>query len=183
MDWYAIFKFLHVASAVCWVGGGLVLVVLGIMAERKRDTPEMMHVVGQVARLSMAWFIPTSVLTVVFGVVVASIGNLWADAWVLIGLVGFAATFSTGNFVLKPTAEKIDKLTAGGRGDEALPEGKKLLEVAKFDYVMLFTVIADMVLKPSWSDVVLLVIMAVVIVAGTVVFLVPALRGSSAIPA
>ena len=30
MNWYDVFKFLHIAAAVCWIGGGVVLLMLGI---------------------------------------------------------------------------------------------------------------------------------------------------------
>ena len=106
--------------------------------------------------------------------------GLWSDAWVILGLVGFAATFCTGNFVIRPTADAIAAHEGQGRRDLALAAGNKLMKVAKFDYVMLFTVIADMVLKPEWSDVIVLAIMALVIAGGAALFLVPALRTETA---
>jgi uncharacterized membrane protein len=180
MDWYSIFKFLHVAAAVCWVGGGVVLMYLAVLAGRAKDDNAQMTVVKQTASLAMAWFIPASMGTLIFGIITATIGNAWSDAWVILGLLGFAATFTTGNFVIRPTADAIAKYEGEGKRDMALAEGKRLMQVAKFDYVMLFTVIADMVLKPQWSDIVLLVIMAVVLAAGAAVFLLPALQQKAA---
>ena len=180
MDWYAIFKFLHVAAAVCWVGGGVVLMYQAVLAARAKDDDAQMVVVKQTAGLAMNWFIPASMGTLVFGAVTATLGNMWSDAWVILGLLGFAATFVTGNFVIRPTADAIAAAETAGRRAEALAGGKKLMQVAKFDYVMLFTVIADMVFKPQWSDIVLLVVMAVVIAAGFAVFLLPALQQKSA---
>jgi len=180
MDWYSIFKFLHVAAAVCWVGGGVVLMFLGVLAGRAKDEDAQMVVVKQTASLAMAWFIPASLATVVFGLIVATLGGLWSEAWVILGLLGFAATFSTGNFIIKPTADAVAKHETEGKRELAVAQGRKLLTVAKFDYVMLFTVIADMVLKPAWSDVVLLAVMALVLIAGAALFLVPALRAQPA---
>ena len=88
--------------------------------------------------------------------------------------MGFAATFCTGNFILKPTADRISALAKEGKLDAAVAEGQRLLGVSKFDYVMLFTVVADMVLKPEWSSVWLLGIMAVVLIVGAGLFLLPA---------
>ena len=175
MDWYSISKFLHVVSAVCWVGGGVILMYQGLLAGRAKDTDAQMVVVKQTAALAMTWFIPASLATVVFGIATATLGNMWGDAWVILGLLGFVATFCTGNFVIKPAADAIAKNESEGKRDLAVAYGQKLLQVAKFDYVMLFTVIADMVFKPAWSDVVLLVVMAVVLVAGAALFLLPAL--------
>jgi uncharacterized membrane protein len=176
MDWYSIFKFLHVACAVCWVGGGVVLMFLAIRGQQAKDDDATMVVVKQTASLALIWFIPFSLATVVFGAVTATLGNMWGDAWVILGLLGFVATFCTGNFLIKPAADSIAKHETEGRREQALAEGKRLMTVAKFDYVMLFTVIADMVLKPAWSDVILLVIMALVLIAGAALFLLPALR-------
>lgn len=176
MDWYAILKFLHVTTAVCWVGGGVVLMYQGLIAGRRKDDDAQMVVVSQTAGLALNWFIPASLATVIFGAATATLGGMWGDAWVILGLLGFAATFVTGNFVIRPTADAIAAAEKAGRRAEALAGGKKLLAVAKFDYVMLFTVIADMVFKPQWSDTVLLIVMAVVLVAGVALFLLPALR-------
>ena len=180
MDWYSIAKFLHVVSAVCWVGGGVVLMYQAILAGRAKDDDAQMVVVKQTAALALTWFIPASLATVVFGIATATLGNLWSEAWVILGLLGFVATFCTGNFVIKPTADAIAKAETEGNRQLALRYGAKLMQVGKFDYVMLFTVIADMVLKPAWSDVVLLIVMAVVLVAGAVLFLLPALSAKPA---
>jgi len=176
MDWYSIFKFLHVAAAVCWVGGGVILMFLGVLATRAKDDAAQMTVIKQTASLATNWFIPASMSTLIFGIVTAALGGLWGDAWVILGLLGFAATFSTGFFVIRPSADAIAAAESAGRRDVALANAGRMMQVAKFDYVMLFTVIADMVLKPQWSDVVLLVIMAVVLAAGFAVFLLPALQ-------
>jgi hypothetical protein len=55
-----------------------------------------------------------------------------------------------------------------------------MLTITKFDAVLLFTVVADMVLKPSASDWPVLVVFAVVIVGAALLFLRPAMRKSVA---
>jgi uncharacterized membrane protein len=171
MNWYDVFKFLHIAAAVCWIGGGVVLMMLGILAERRKDPAAYMTVVKQVVSLAMVWFMPSALATVIFGIVAASINGLWDQAWAILGLVGFAATFVTGNFLIRPAAEKIAKLDAAGQHEQARTEARRMLQISKFDYVMLFTVIADMVFKPGWGDLVTLGVMAVVVVAGAALFL------------
>ena len=180
MDWYSLFKFLHVVAAVCWVGGGVILMYLGILGGRARDVEAQMTVIKQTASLATTWFIPASLGTVVLGIITASLGAMWGQAWVILGLLGFAATFITGFFVIRPAADTIAKLESEGKRDLAMAHGSRLLQVSKFDYVMLFTVIADMVLKPGWSDVLLLVVMAVVLAAGAALFLLPALSAKPA---
>jgi uncharacterized membrane protein len=180
MDAYLLFKFLHVFSAVAWVGGGLCLTALGAFASSRKDEAEMMRVVDSVAFMANRWFMPASLLTLLFGLIAAWLGGLFSQLWVIIGLIGYAMAFATGAGVLGPTSEKIKKLKAEGRASEAFPLGRRLLETAKFDYVVMFIVIADMVLKPGVGDVVTLAAMALILVAGAVTFLGRALRPTAA---
>ena len=45
MDWYSIVKFLHIASATLWVGGGFVLFLLGVLAERAGNIEEKLQAI------------------------------------------------------------------------------------------------------------------------------------------
>lgn len=177
---YNIFKYLHIISAICWLGGGAVLMFVAVMAGRAKDEASQMTAVKITASLATRWFVPFSLATVVFGLVVATIGNRWSEGWVILGLVGFAATFCTGNFLIRPTADAIAAAESAGKRDVALREGGKLLNIGKFDYVMLFTVVFDMVLKPAWGDIWLLAVMALAIIVGAVLFLLPAMSARPA---
>ena len=183
MDIYLLLKFLHVVSAVVWVGGGLCRTVLGVCASSRKDDAEMLRVVGNVAFLANRWFIPWSLLTLVFGLVAAYLGSLYSQLWIMLGLAGFASTFLTGALVLGPLSEKIRQLKAEGKDNEAFPIGRTLLQAAKFDYVVMLVVIADMVLKPGFGDLATIAVMALILVAGAVVFLLPLLRSRGAMPA
>ena len=171
MDVYSIFKFLHVMSAIAWLGGGLTLFALALMYEARKDIDALNSAVNHVAFLGPRWFVPASLLTLVFGLITTFLGNLWGDAWVVLGLFGFAGTFSTGLFAIKPLSEAIAARNAEGRPDLAAPLGARIMQISKFDYVLMAVVIALMVLKPTWSDVLVLAIMATVLVLAAVVFL------------
>jgi len=183
MDFYSIFKFLHIAAAMAWIGGGLTLFAMGIFAERAKDDAEMMRVLGMVGMMANRWFVPSSLLTLVFGIVMAFIGGLWTELWILLALTGFAATFATGHFVLRVKAIEAGKLMAEGKVAEAADIGRKLIKVAKFDYVMLFTVVADMVLRPDWTDFLTLGLFAAVLAAAAWFFLGVGLKTAEAQPA
>lgn len=166
MDVYLVFKLLHVLSAVVWVGGGLCLMVLGLFANSRDDDAEMLHVVESVAFMGNRWFMPASLLTVIFGAIATFLGPGFGELWILLGLAGFASAFVTGTFVFKPQSEKLVALIADGRQAEAVSIGRRLLNVAKFDYTVMFLVITDMVLKPGLHDIPVLAVMAVVLAGG-----------------
>lgn len=179
MDWFVIVKYLHVVTAICWVGGGVILFFAGLLADMRKDEAGTSNVLRLVVVLSPVWFIPMSLLTLVFGLIMSFMGNLWSEAWITLGLIGFLITFCIGLFILKPTSEKFTAHNDAGRIAEAKAEGAKMLAVSKFDYVLLFSVIFDMVVRPGWSDIVPLVIIAIAIVAGAALFLLPALASRS----
>ena len=178
MDLYTLFKFLHIAAAIAWIGGGLTLCAMGWFAAHAKDDAEMLRILGGVGFMANRWFVPTSLLTLVFGIIMAFLGNLWGEAWVLLGLVGFAATFITGHFVLRIKAMAAVKLIGEGKLAEAAVHGRQLLQVAKFDYTMLFTVVAIMTLKPVWTNFVTLGALAAILVVAGFVFLAGGFKAS-----
>ncbi len=174
MDWYTIFKFLHVASAVIWIGGGLIMVLLGVKADRSKNDTELVGVVRQVAWAADRIYVPASVATLIFGVIAAWLGNLWSSLWINLGFVGIVSTIALGVLVLTPRARKVQ--AAQGVTPEAVAVSREILTIAKFDMTVLFTVIADLVLKPELSDGGWLVALAVVIVGAAALWLTPVLR-------
>ena len=110
-------------------------------------------------------------------VTAATLGGLWGNLWVILGLVGVAITIGMGISMLTPRAKKAEAGHAtGGASPAVVAISREILTLAKFDAVLLFTVVADMVLKPEASDWVTLVIMAVVLIAAAAVWLPPAFR-------
>jgi len=181
MDWYSIVKFLHVGSAVIWVGGAFIMVILGARADRARNDNEIVAIVLQVAWAAERIYVPASIATLVFGLILATIGSLWSNLWVILGLVGVATTVGLGIIVLTPLAKKVESgFKAGGATPGVVATCRELLTLAKFDLVLLFTVIADMVLKPGTSDWPILLIMAVVLLAAAALWLAPVLRRTGA---
>src|SRR5579883_3242976 len=117
MDFGSLFKFLHVTAVIIWLGAGFATVVLGIKAERAHDNNEYGQIIGYVNFLTPRLFIPAALCALLFGALTVYFEG-WemlsgSNLWVWLGLLGFAATFSTGIFVLKPRTEALAKLVAG----------------------------------------------------------------------
>jgi len=93
MDFYSIFKLLHVLCAIAWVGGGLTLLVASMLASRAAQPTTLFGILDMMNQLGKTWFIPASLLTVIFGAVATTFGGLWGDMWVILGLLGFLNTF------------------------------------------------------------------------------------------
>ncbi len=170
---YTAVKYLHILGAMAWIGGGLTLTVLGLLAESRKKDADMLHVLSSVGTLANRWFVPASLITLLCGIAMAVLGNLWNEGWVVLGLVGFAATFLTGHFGLRIYALRTQELAAEGNMRAAAAAGRRVLQIAKFDYTVLFAVVADMVFKPGWTDFALLGVIGAIVVAGAALFLGP----------
>jgi uncharacterized membrane protein len=149
--WYFLFKTIHVLFAVIWIGGGSLLTILAIRAERSRDPAEMAQLARMASFAGERIFAPAGIVVVAAGFAMTSNANLgFNQFWLIFGLIGFAATFLIGIGVLGPRAKRLSTLIAD-KGPEA-PETQAaisgLLLIARFDVAMLLLVVIDMVAKP-----------------------------------
>jgi uncharacterized membrane protein len=178
MDWYLVLKFCHVASVVIWIGGAFIMVTLASRADRQGDEVALVGCVRQVAWAAERIYVPASISTLLFGLVLAWLTALWGSLWIILGLCGIAATLLLGIFVLSPLAKKAEAgFSANGITPDVVATCQKILTIAKFDTVLLFTVIADMVLKPqSSSDWPVLLLMALAIAAAAALWMIPVRR-------
>ena len=171
MSLYEILLFAHITTAILWVGAGFSLVVLGLLGELKDDEGSMRTALDGANRLGNVYFLPASLLVIVFGIALVAESEAWSfgQLWIVLGLVGYALTFVTGVALIKPRGERIGRMIEQARGTmtpEAMLEGRKLLTLARIDYVVLLLVVLDMVVKPTGDDVGLLVVMAAILVVG-----------------
>jgi hypothetical protein len=167
MDWYLYAKLLHIVFATFWIGGGMAMILLGIAAAIARDDDRLIHVVQQVVFLAERMFIPSSVLTVIFGATMAWMIQGFGELWIILGLAGFAATFCTGVFLIKPASDRVAAMVAkDGRTPAAAAICRHILRISIFDYVMILLVVVVMVLKPTGDDTILLGVMAAILAIG-----------------
>jgi uncharacterized membrane protein len=149
---FAIFKLIHVSVAVFWVGGGLLLTVLALRAERAQDPDEMAHIARQAAFAGEKLFAPAGLLVLAMGItmVINSPEIGFGTTWVDIGLVGYALTFTTGIAVLAPLAKRIVTLLEekGASAPETQAAIARILLIARVDIAVLLIVVADMLMKP-----------------------------------
>jgi uncharacterized membrane protein len=172
MSNYEFLFVLHIIVVIIWLGAGFTMDVLFLRAERTRNPAEL----GKTGELQ-EWlvprvFIPSGLLTLVLGVLLAWDGP-WSfgDLWILIGLAGWVASFGVGFLFLRPQGEKMKEIVAqyGPTSVEAQRQGRRLGVVSRVQLLALFLVVVDMVLKPTSDDPWTLVVLAAILVAAAVV--------------
>jgi uncharacterized membrane protein len=150
--WFGLFKWIHVSVAVFWVGGGLTLTALALWAETKDDPEEMATLARQASFVGEKLFAPAGLLVLAMGItmVINSPEFSFNQTWVIIGLVGYALTFTTGIGFLAPRAKRIAILleTKGAAAPETQAAIKQILLISRIDVGVLLIVVADMLMKP-----------------------------------
>lgn len=142
-------KFLHVLFAIAWVGGGIMLQFL--LARARAAGPDMMTRFNELADATHTrLFMPSSFLTLVFGIATVALGGYdWATPWIGIGFGGFILSAILGMAVLGPTAKKMKALIAErGPVDPVVTHlGRRLGTIGRIDLLILIVVVFAMVTK------------------------------------
>ena len=168
MTRYELLLALHIAATIIWLGAGFVLGLLILGAERAGDRAKEASYHQDVGWLSTRLFIPASLSTFVFGLLLVADGSWSLDQlWIAIGLAGWLASFLMGFFFFKPEAERIGALAQehGPGHPEVGRRVHRLNVIDRFQLVILFLVVADMVIKPTGDDGAVLIAGALILVA------------------
>ena len=150
-SWYLTFKAVHVIFAVVWIGGGLLLTILGILAELRNEPVELATLARQASMVGERIFTPASLIVLAMGI--AMMVNLdwgWGSFWIVFGLLGFASTFVIGIGLLAPLSKRAAAAFAesGPESPEAQALVARILVIARVDIAVLLLVVVDMVVKP-----------------------------------
>lgn len=156
MTWYEFLLFFHVAMAAVWVGGGTMMQLFALRALRARDPQRMADFAGDVEWIGSRILTPVSLLALVSGVLIVIDSDFWGfgDDWITIGLILFAVTFIAGATFFGPEAGRIKKLIeAEGASSPAVQARiQRILALTRADLMLLFLVVFDMAVKPTWGE-------------------------------
>jgi len=156
VTWYEFLLFFHISMAAVWVGGGAMIQFFAFRALRAPDPKRLADFAGDVEFIGNRLLVPVSLLAVVAGVLMVIDSDFWTfdDDWIVIGLILFATTFLAGALFFGPESGRIKKLIeAEGPGSPAVQHRiRRILALTRADLMLLFLLIFDMAVKPSWDD-------------------------------
>jgi len=141
----------HVLAAVMWVGGAVMLTLLGLMTIGLGDPVRLAQFAKQVAFLGGRYFPPLSLMVVGFGFgMIEKAGTGYSATWIQIGIAGWAASFVIGAGYLGPRAKRLATLLDERAADDQEVQSliERILLVARFDALLLLFVVLDMTAKP-----------------------------------
>lgn len=188
MDSYEILLFLHVALAMIWVGSGFFLQALIFRAERTSDRALLKSLGDSSEWMARRIFIPASLGVLLLGIALVLDGPWEFDQlWIMLGLIGYAASFLTGILLIEPEGKRIGA-TIAAHGHDHPDVGRRLRKInllSRAELVILFLVVADMAIKPTGDDGGTLVLMGAIaaLTVGVAVWLLRSAEAPAAAPA
>ena len=180
MSYYEVLLFLHIATAVVWLGSGFFLQMLVFRAGKTGDTPLLQGVASNSGWLAQRIFIPASLAVLVLGILL-TIEGPWSfgDLWIVLGLVGYAFSFLVGILFLEPEGKRIAAAMQAGDSGRASFHVGRINTVSRIELVVLYLVVAVMALKPTGEDTWTLALAAALLLAA-VAYWAPKLRPAAA---
>jgi uncharacterized membrane protein len=153
MNLEALLHLLHIVGAVIWVGGGVMLSVIGARA-RRNENPQIIGDFAQMLSYVGPRVLTPAVLTVIItGVwlVLASPEWSFTQLWVILALGAFVIVFVVGAIYLSRIALELERLAT--RADVSLQAtrdvlGRWIVGYQVVLFILLF-VLWDMVFKPG----------------------------------
>ncbi len=145
------FRFLHVLSAIIWVGGGA---MMQLLINRATELgPETTAEFSKAAEwTSQHVFMPAAFSALGFGIATVAAGGYdWAAMWIGLGFAGFLVSALIGTAILGPTYKKMAALAAErGPHDPVVTHMARRIQFAgRVDLIILIAVVFVMVVKPG----------------------------------
>lgn len=150
-DWYSVFMMFHVGAAVIWVGGGLFLTIIALLAELADDDDQLLQIGHWAEKVAGRLFPAMSFVVLGFGIAMTANGNIGYDQfWIIFGLTAWALSAATGILFLGPEAQRLNKAAAehGPKSPEVQARLRRILFVARLDVALMFLIVLNMVAKP-----------------------------------
>ena len=150
-DWYSVFMMLHVGVAVIWVGGGIFLTIIALLAELADDDDQLLQIGHWAEKVAGRLFPAMSFVVLGFGIAMTANRNIGYDQfWIIFGLTAWALSAATGILFLGPESQRLNRAAAehGPKSPEVQTRLRKLLLVARVDIALMFLIVFDMVAKP-----------------------------------
>jgi uncharacterized membrane protein len=152
MTWYELFLFVHILTAMVWVGGNALLQIIAARVFRENDPARTAGFAADVEQIGMKVFSPASVL-----LIASAVGLMlndaspwsWGEPFVSVGLVVWVISFLAGVGYLGPTSGKIKRSieATGPTSPESLRLVGNVLRYSRIELALLVVTVFMMVVK------------------------------------
>lgn len=148
---YLTFRFLHVTSAIVWVGGVIALAVVNARLARAGEASASQAVARAGVFFGTAVMMPAAVVTLLAGFALLGVTGRGLQLWTVWGLAGVFGSILLGALVLRRAGQELSALSARPSPDTARIAvlRRRLTRGGLFNIVLLVSTVWAMVFKPT----------------------------------
>jgi len=149
---YELLLTIHVLAAVIWVGGGLVMHILGRRVLKRGNPQEILDFSNEINTVALRLYAPTSLILLVAGILLVNeAGYDFSDLWITLAFIGWAFSFIVGIAYYGPQDKKLQALVAadGPTAPGVVENVRQALLVNSVEQLILFLIVIDMTTKPG----------------------------------
>ncbi len=149
---YTLFKFIHVAAVIIWIGGVCTITFINARLAREKEQAGLLSL----ARLSnfygRAVVGPAAIITLIAGIATAAnVGMDFGALWLTWGFVGILGHFVIGVGFMRRTTANLNQLapTVALHDPRIRALQGRLTTLNVINLLLLFSVVGAMVFKPT----------------------------------
>ncbi len=142
----------HLVGAVFWVGGNFITNIWAMRVEKTGNQENVLWFLGLAEWVGMRVYMPLSLIVIVAGAwLVTEAGWGYDMLFVQLGLTGFVLSFIGGAAFISPALKKAHSAVTehGLDSSEAKAAISRLNLISRIDFVILFLVVLNMIIKPG----------------------------------
>jgi uncharacterized membrane protein len=149
MTWYELWLFLHISTAIVWIGGAFSIQVFAFLNKRAAD-PVVSAAFGRnVGFLASRVFLPSSLVVLATGIaMVENVSWSWSEPFIIVGLIAWATVVIVAfGYVGRQMAAIGPRMAKEGPSPALAAEMTRLVLIARVLVLVLFVVVFMMVTK------------------------------------
>jgi uncharacterized membrane protein len=151
MSSYELWLFLHISTAMVWIGGATVAQIFGVLAQRSGDPAQGAAFGRAMAFIGPKVFMPASIAVLVTGVLLTEDGNWeWSETFIWLGIVLWATVSVVAFAFLTRAMGRVGaRMAAEGPSPALGTEMNRLVLLGRVLVLVLFVIVFVMVVKPG----------------------------------
>jgi uncharacterized membrane protein len=148
---YNLFKFLHIVSAIVWIGGVVTVSIITARVAREKDGTVLAALARESRFYGTAVIGPAVGLTLIAGIVMIAVSGLGVPLWVIWGFAAMIVSMALGATLIRRAGEELSQLAATAEsGDPRLGAlQRRLATLNIINVLLLLSAVWAMVYKPT----------------------------------
>ena len=142
----------HVAGAIVWLGGGVMLSLVGLRARRSGDLAVLREFARNLSYIGLRALTPAVILVLLSGIGLVLLNSEFnfTQLWVLLALAGFVVAFLIGAVYLSRSALQLERAVSQNADLQAASQAlRRWLVGYGLVLIVLVFVLWDMIFKPG----------------------------------